>query len=103
MGRPVSSGINAIQIQILSIGRGVPDETRQVYKDITKLTEQLRTSGIEIQTAEQVLGFEGERQLCIHIDEPAQAEELFDEISALAQDIELMRVSREQCDVAPEQ
>ncbi len=94
---------NSIQIQILSIGRGVPEDTQQAYREIKELTEQSGNSGFAIRVTERVLGFEGERQLCIEVNDSALAEELFGEISAMAQNMELMRVSREQCGIAPEQ
>ena len=89
-----------IQVEILSRGRGVPEDTMRAYQDIKIAVEQEDKSGTGIK--EQVLGLEGERRMYIIIKNAALADSLFGKISVLARDVELMRVSRERCNSAPQ-
>jgi len=89
-----------IQVEILSRGRGVPEDTMRAYQDIKIAVELEDKSGTGIK--EQVLGLEGERRMCIIIKNAALADSLFGKISVLARDVELMRVSRERCNSAPQ-
>lgn len=88
-----------IQVEILSRGRGVPADTMRAYQDIKSAVEQEDKSGTGIK--EQVLGLEGERRMCIVIENAALADSLFGKINILARDVELMRVSRAHCNSAP--
>ena len=87
-----------IQVEVLSRGRGVPEDTMRVYQDIKIAVEEEDKSATGIK--EQVLGLEGERRMCILIKNAALADSLFGKISVLARDVELMRVSRERCNSA---
>lgn len=93
----VPSGVLPIQVDILSRGRGVPEEAIRAYQEIQSLAEQQSNLGTSLVIQQTTLGIEGERRMCIVIDDEAQASVLFEDISVLAMDIELMRVSRELC------
>jgi hypothetical protein len=89
-----------IQIEILSVGRGVPDDTMRVYQDIKGVVKREIESGADVHITETVLGLEGERRMCIVANDAAQAKALYEEISLLVGEIELIRVSRELCNKA---
>lgn len=89
-----------IQVDILSMGRGVPADTMRAYQDIKGVVERENKSGADVHITEKVLGLEGERRMCIVANDTAQAETLYEEIGLLVGDIELIRVSRELCNKA---
>jgi len=94
------SGVGAlnIQVQVLSTGRGVPDATMRTYREIKALVMRYKDSGTDAVITEQVLGLEGERRMCVVLTNAKQADALYGEISELAYEIKLMRISGEPCE-----
>ena len=94
------SGVGAlnIQVQVLSTGRGVPDATMRTYREIKALVMRYKDSGTDAVITEQVLGLEGERRMCVVLTNAKQTEALYGEVSELAHEMKLMRVSSESCE-----
>jgi hypothetical protein len=94
------SGVGAlnIHVQVLSTGRGVPDATMRTYREIKALVMRYNDSGTDAVITEQVLGLEGERRMCVVLTNAKQADALYGEISELAHEMKLMRVSSESCE-----
>lgn len=86
-----------IQVEVLSMGRGVPDASMRAYREIKTLVMRYKESGTHAVITEQVLGLEGERRMCVVLTDTTQTDALYGEISELAQEKKLMRVSREPC------
>ena len=97
---PVAGDGTTIQVDILSMGRGVPADTMRAYQDIKGVVERENKSGANVHITEKVLGLEGERRMCIVTNDTAQAEALYEEIGLLVGNIELIGVSRELCNKA---
>ena len=92
----VPIAVNALTGDMLNdFGVVDSDSLTALYPNLSLKASSSINSGFSIRVTERVLGIEGERQLCVEVNDSALAEELFGEISAMAQEMELMRVSRE--------
>ena len=92
-----ADGSFSIQIEVLSMGRGVPHASMRAYQEIKTLVMRYKESGTHVVITELLLGLEGERRMCVVLTDTTQTDALYGEISELAHEMKLMRVSKEPC------
>ena len=82
---------------MLSRGKGVPDETRDAYKDIHALLEQQRATYAVTDLRTQRIGLEGETRLCAEFQSAKDAQAALAEIRKRAASVDLLEVSEAPC------
>ena len=90
-----------IRVEVLSLGRGVSQDALRAYEDIKAFARQTSEASDGIDISELLLGLEGERRLCISTSDRSSADALAKEIAARAEGIELLSVTRSECDAGP--
>ena len=83
---PGDTEMSQLVIRSQSIGRGVPQSTRDALAAIVELME---AEGLEAE--QQVYGLEGERRVCVELT-PEQLESLLPRIESIRSGVELLQV-----------
>lgn len=89
---PVQLTINA-----LSRGKGVPDETREAFKQIRTLLEQQQANASVAEVQYQRIGLEGESRLCVEFRNRRDAQATLARIRTLSTGVDLLEVVETPC------
>lgn len=87
----------SFSVYTLSRGAGVPQAAREALQTTRELLEKERQRGTIARLEETRIGLEGERRLCVEIDDRAAGQRLLEHVRALAKDTELFDVVEEPC------
>lgn len=86
-----------VVIHALSRGKGVPAETRDIYKQIHALLEQRRSDAAITRLESSRMGLEGETRLCVEFHDRDQAAATLADIRKLAAGTDLLNIVEEPC------
>lgn len=87
----------SITVEMLSRGKGVPDETRAVFKQIHALLEQHQARDNVTTMQTKRMGLEGETRLCAQFRDRDEAEAALAEIRKYATGVDLLNISTDPC------
>ncbi len=88
----------SISIYLLSRGRGVPQEGRDLLLEIKQLLESLRDRGIVVSLSETRIGLEGELRLCAKFASSKDTAEAWQNIAPLTEGVGLVNMHAEECE-----
>lgn len=92
-----TEGTASFSVYMLSKGRGVPEPTREAYRDIRALLEERQAASAVSDLRVRRLGLEGETRLCAQFRDAADAKVALAEIRKRAAGVELLNVVEEPC------
>jgi hypothetical protein len=87
----------SFSLYVLSRGKGVPDETWRVLKEMRKMFASLQADGVVVRIHEERVGLEGERRLCAEFIDEIAARKAWSQAKEIAAGIELVNLRAEPC------
>ena len=88
---------SSFSLYVLSRGKGVPGEARQVLDRSRHLFKRAQEQGDVKQMIDRRIGLEGETRLCVEFYDEQVADKLFREILHLSDGVDLVNVKKEPC------
>jgi hypothetical protein len=89
--------VSSFSVYALSKGKGVPEQSRQVFQQAWALLEDAYRQGRVVRLKQDRIGLEGETRACAEFSSPTVAQELFEQIRQLSEGVELVNVVMEPC------
>lgn len=87
----------SFSLYVLSRGKGVPDETWRVLKEMRKMFASRQADGVVVRIHEERIGLEGERRLCAEFIDETAARKAWSDAMEIAAGIELVNLRAEPC------
>lgn len=84
-------------IEVLSRGRGVPAEARELLRQAQLLIDRDRENGVAVRSETTRLGLEGETRLCVGYEDRESAEETLRQIERMAEGVDLVNLAVGSC------
>ena len=88
---------SSFSLYVLSRGKGIPDEAKQVLDRSRQLFKRAQEQGDVKQIIDRRIGLEGETQICVELSDEHAANKLFSEIQHLSEGVALVNVKKESC------
>ncbi len=84
-------------VYVLSIGRGVPEETYETYQSVKSQLQQMRDQKLVSLLLESRIGIEGERRLCVAFTDATVARNTWIDVCETLLDVPLINLEIEEC------
>ena len=88
----------SIACYALSRGRGVPEATREAFKEIHFRFNTLKEQGKVVTVKNKRIGLEGEHKICAEFVDETDAQRVWDELQEMTKDLDLANIKKEGCD-----
>jgi hypothetical protein len=89
--------VSSFSVYALSKGKGVPEQSRQVFQRARALLEDAYRQGRVVRLKQDRIGLEGETRVCAEFSSATVAQELYEQIRQLSEGVELVNVVLEPC------
>jgi len=94
---PKVSAPSSFSVYVLSRGKGVPDEAREVLDHARQIFKQGQEQGEVKRLVERRIGLEGETRLCAEFADEHAADRFFDQLHRLSLGVDLVNITKEAC------
>lgn len=88
---------SSFSVYVLSRGKGVPVEARQVLAQSRHVLKKAQEQGEVTRLVEHRIGLEGETRLCAEFSDEYAADKFFDQLHRLSHGVDLVNIKKEAC------
>ena len=92
-----ASTLSSFSVYVLSRGKGVPKEAREVLEQSRDVLKKAQEHGEVKRLVDRRIGLEGETRLCAEFSDEKAAERFFNQLHRLSLGVDLVNIKKEAC------